>query len=110
MSKAYAAEAPLAILGGVLGSNSIGGILAHTGASFAANSVLLKFSRDAERQADLMGTQILYDTIYDSTVLLLMFSMVGAFPSIKLAFGEQYGGRDSTEWILMETGILAYWV
>jgi Zn-dependent protease with chaperone function len=33
---------------------------ARTGASFAANSVLLKFSRDAEREADLMGTQILF--------------------------------------------------
>src|SRR5688572_17198246 len=34
-SKAYIAQAPLAILGGVLGSNSIGSVLAQLGVSFA---------------------------------------------------------------------------
>src|SRR5580765_1073033 len=37
-SKAYVAQAPLAILGGVLGSNSIGGVLSQLGIGFAANS------------------------------------------------------------------------
>jgi Zn-dependent protease with chaperone function len=64
-SKAYAAQVPLALLGGMLGSNSIGAVLTQLGAGFAANSILLKYSRDAERQADLMGTQILYDAGYD---------------------------------------------
>ncbi|MBI1750911.1 MAG: M48 family metalloprotease [Acidobacteria bacterium] len=64
-SKAYAAQVPLAILGGVLGSNSIGAVLTQVGAGFAANSILLKYSRDAERQADLLGAQILYDAGYD---------------------------------------------
>src|SRR4029078_11045534 len=40
-SKAYLAQAPLSILGGVLGSNSIGGVLAQLGVSFAASSILL---------------------------------------------------------------------
>lgn len=78
MSKAYAAEAPLAVLGGVLGNNSIGGVLAQTGASFAANSVLLKFSRDAERQADLMGTQILYDSNFDPRAMAEFFEKLEA--------------------------------
>ena len=77
MSKAYAAQAPSAVLGGVLGS-SIGGIMAQTGASFAANSVLLKFSRDAERQADLMGTQILYDSGYDPRAMAQFFEKIEA--------------------------------
>ena len=64
-SKAYAAQVPLAILGGALGNNSVGAVLAQLGAGFAANSVLLKYSRDAERQADILGTQILYDNGYD---------------------------------------------
>src|SRR5438132_6702215 len=76
MSKAYAAQAPLAVLGGVLGNNSIGGVLAQTGASFAANSVLLKFSRDAERQADLMGTQILYDSGYNPRAMAQFFEKI----------------------------------
>src|SRR2546429_1338713 len=65
-SKAYLAQAPLAILGGVLGSNnSIGSVLAQLGIGFAANSLFLKYSRDAENQADLMGTQILHDSGYN---------------------------------------------
>jgi hypothetical protein len=56
---------PLAILGGVLGSNSIGGVLAQLGAGFTLNSILLKYSRTDESQADIMGTQILYDSGYD---------------------------------------------
>jgi len=78
MSKAYAAQAPLAVLGGVLGNNSLGGVLAQTGASFAANSVLLKFSRDAERQADLMGTQILYDSGYNPRAMAQFFEKIEA--------------------------------
>ncbi|MBI4473989.1 MAG: M48 family metalloprotease [Acidobacteria bacterium] len=73
MSKAYAAQAPLALLGGLIGSDSLGGILAQVGASFAANSVLLKFSRDAERQADILGTQILYDNNYDPRAMAQFF-------------------------------------
>ena len=64
-SKAYAAQVPLALLGGMLGSNSIGAVLTQLGAGFAANSILLKYSRDAERQADLLGAQIMYDAGYD---------------------------------------------
>src|SRR5262245_45681056 len=50
-------------LGGILGGGALGTI-ASAGGAFAANSVLLKYSRDAESQADLMGTQILYDSGY----------------------------------------------
>jgi predicted Zn-dependent protease len=47
-SKASAAQVPLAILGGMLGSNSTKAVLAQLGASFALNSILLKYSRTAE--------------------------------------------------------------
>jgi hypothetical protein len=50
-------------LGGILGGGALGQVAAAGGA-LAANSVLLKYSRDAETQADLMGTQILYDSGY----------------------------------------------
>ena len=65
-SKAQIAQAPPAILAGVLGSESVGSVLAQVGAGFAVNSVLLKYSRDAGRQADIIGTHILYDGGYDS--------------------------------------------
>ncbi len=65
MTKATAMQLPLAVLGGVVGSNSIVGLLTQVGANFGTQSILLKYSRDAERQADLIGTQILYDNNYD---------------------------------------------
>src|SRR5438874_3243758 len=77
-SKAYLAQAPLSILGGVLGSNSVGSVLAQLGVGFAANSILLKYSRDAERQADLMGTQTLYDTGYDPKAMVQFFEKIQA--------------------------------
>ena len=64
-SKASAAQVPLAILGGMLGSNSTGAMLAQLGAGFTLNSIMLKYSRTDESQADIMGTQILYDSGYD---------------------------------------------
>ena len=63
-SKASFAQGSLAILGGLLGNNAVGGVLEQLG-SFGLNSVLLKYSRDAEKQADILGTQILYDSGYD---------------------------------------------
>jgi len=77
-SKAYVAQAPLSILGGVLGSNSIGSVLAQLGAGFAANSLFLKYSRDAEKQADLMGTQILYDSGYNPSAMVEFFEKIQA--------------------------------
>jgi len=64
-SKASAAQCRWAILGALLGSNSTGAALAQLGAGFTLNSLLLKYSRTDESQADIMGTQILYDSGYD---------------------------------------------
>jgi beta-barrel assembly-enhancing protease len=72
-TKQYLAQVPLAIFGGALGSNSVTAILAQIGTGFAFNSVLLKYSRDDERQADLMGAQILFDTNYDPRYLASFF-------------------------------------
>lgn len=73
MTKATAMQLPLAMLGGVIGSNSIVGLLAQVGANFGTQSILLKYSRDAERQADLVGTQILYDNNYDPREMAQFF-------------------------------------
>ena len=68
-SKAYLAQFPLAILG-VMGRNSGGALLAQLGGGFAANSLFLKYSRNAETQADVLGAQILYDSGYDPRALV----------------------------------------
>lgn len=78
VSKAYVAQVPLSILGGVLGSGSVGGVLAQLGIGFAANSILLKYSRDAERQADLLGAQILYDAGYQPHEMVEFFERLQA--------------------------------
>ena len=77
-SKAYLWQMPLAAAGGVLGSDSVAGVLTQLGASFAVNSVLLKYSRDAERQADIVGTQILYDNNYDPRAMAQFFEKIEA--------------------------------
>jgi Zn-dependent protease with chaperone function len=63
-SKATLAQLPLAVLGGVLPQTTVGQ-LARLGVSFGAQSVFLKYSRDAEREADLLGSQTMYDAGFD---------------------------------------------
>ncbi|MBN2318076.1 MAG: M48 family metalloprotease [Acidobacteria bacterium] len=77
-SKAQVYQAPLAILGSVLGGDSMAAALAQLGGEFAVNSVLLKYSRDAERQADLIGTQILFDTNYNPVYMARFFEKLEA--------------------------------
>ena len=86
-SKAYIAQVPLAILGGALGSNSTGAVLAQLGAGFAVDSLLLKYSRNAESQADVLGTQILYDSGYDPKAMAQFFQKIQA---------ESQGGQPPT--------------
>lgn len=77
-SKAYATKMPLAILGGMIGRNSIGAVMAQLGIGFGANSVILHYSREAESQADLIGTQILYDSGYDPKQMSNFFEKLQA--------------------------------
>src|SRR6267143_3281724 len=78
-SKASAAQLPLGILGALLGSNSTAGAaLAQLGAGFTLNSLMLKYSRTDESQADIMGTQILSDSGYDPTAMARFFEKIQA--------------------------------
>jgi Zn-dependent protease with chaperone function len=64
-TKANAWQIPLGVFGAAVGADSLAGMLAQLGAGFTINSILLKYSRNDETQADVMGTQILYDLNYD---------------------------------------------
>ena len=70
-SKGTFASGIAGALGSIFGGKV--GQIASVGGAFAANSVLLKYSRDAESQADLMGTQILYDSGYDPRAMAEFF-------------------------------------
>jgi predicted Zn-dependent protease len=76
-TKASAWQIPLSLLGAATG-NSLGGLLTQLGAGFTLNSVLLKYSRDDESQADVLGTQILYDSGYDPRALAQFFEKIEA--------------------------------
>ncbi len=71
-TKAILAETGLGIFGAVFG-DSTGGALLTTLGSFTAGGVLLRYSRTAESQADVMGTQVLYDAGYDPRAMAQFF-------------------------------------
>jgi len=76
-TKAQAAQAGVGILGAILGGNAGGALLTELG-RFSAGGVLLRYSRSAETQADVMGTQVLYDAGYDPRALAQFFEKIEA--------------------------------
>jgi len=76
-TKAQAAEGFLGIAGGIFGGSAGGALLTQLGA-FAAGGVLLRYSRTAESQADVMGTQVLYDSGYDPRAMAQFFEKLEA--------------------------------
>jgi beta-barrel assembly-enhancing protease len=77
-TKAQLTSVPFAILGSMVGGNSAEGLLAQLAANFSLNSILLKYSRTDESQADILGTQILYDTGYDPRAMAQFFEKLNA--------------------------------
>jgi Peptidase family M48 len=76
-SQMMLAQAPLSILGGLLGQRgSLMGQLAQMGVGFGVNSVLLHNSRGAESQADQIGTYVLYHAGYDPRAMAQFFQII----------------------------------
>ncbi|HYB61091.1 MAG TPA: M48 family metallopeptidase [Methylomirabilota bacterium] len=75
-TKAHWGNLTLASAGGFL--SGMGSALEELGSHFALDSVLLKYTRAEESQADILGTQILYDSGYDSRALAQFFEKVQA--------------------------------
>jgi len=76
-TKQYKAQVGLGILGAILGGG-VGGQLAAAGISFAAGSYFLKNSRQSEKEADLLGTDMMYDAGYDPIQLPRFFEKIEA--------------------------------
>lgn len=76
-TKAYAWQVPAALLGGLLGQGA-SGLIAQLTAGFALNSIFLHYSREDETQADVLGTQILYDTGYDPRAMAQFLEKIQA--------------------------------
>ncbi len=79
-TKAQYTQGLLGILGVFVGAtgSTAAQLAAQLGAGFTAQSILLKYSRDAERQADLVGAQVLYDSGYDPRALPQFFEKLAA--------------------------------
>jgi len=71
-TKQMLAQAPLSILGGLMG-RGIGAQLAQLGISFGVGSYFLRNTRKAESEADLVGTGIMYDSGYDPHQMTVFF-------------------------------------
>lgn len=72
-SKANLIQLPAALAAGMAGKGSMMGQLAQLGIGLGANSVLLKFSRTAESQADLTGSHIMAESGYDPMEMARFF-------------------------------------
>jgi hypothetical protein len=72
-SKESIAQLPAAILGSIVG-NGVGGQLARLGLQFGLGSVFMKYSRDAESEADRVGAKIMYEAGYDPMAMADFFA------------------------------------
>ena len=76
-SKAQLAQGAAGLFGGLFGG-STGGALLTQGVALGAGGLLLRYSRTDETQADIMGTQVLYDTGYDPRAMSQFFEKLEA--------------------------------
>jgi Zn-dependent protease with chaperone function len=78
-SKANLIQLPVLLAGGMLGKQgSMLGQLAQLGIGIGANSVLLKFSRSAETEADLLGARIMAKAGYNPIEMARFFEKLEA--------------------------------
>jgi len=109
-SKAYLAQAGLGVLGGVLGNSSTSQIIGAVG-GFGLNSLFLKFSRDDEEQADIVGAQIMARAGYDPMAMARMFETLrqqaGRDPSkLEQFFSSHPAPKDRMGRIQKEAGLI----
>ena len=72
-SKANLLQIPAALAGQIVGHGSLLGSLAQLGIGLGTQSLLLKYSRSAEHDADIQGTRIMQDAGYDPRAMAQMF-------------------------------------
>jgi beta-barrel assembly-enhancing protease len=71
-TKAQFAQGAAGIFGGIFGG-STGGALLSQGVALGAGGLMLRYSRSDETQADVSGTQVLYDNGYDPRAMSQFF-------------------------------------
>ncbi len=77
-SKANLLRLPAMLAGGLIGTDSAAGQLANLGLGLGANSYLLKFSRDAESDADALGSYMMANAGYNPVEMATFFQKLGS--------------------------------
>ena len=77
-SKANLIQLPAMLAGAVVGNGSMLGQLAQLGIGLGANSVLLKYSRDAESDADILGARMMAKAGYNPIEMARFFEKLEA--------------------------------
>ena len=77
-SKANLIQIPAILAGAALGNGSMAAQLGQLGIGLGVNSVLLKYSRDAERQADALGAKLMSQAGYDPLQMAEFFHTLEA--------------------------------
>src|SRR5258708_34390246 len=75
--KAQLMQGAAGIFSGIFGG-STGGVLLTQGVALGAGGLLLRYSRSDETQADVLGTQALYDAGYDPRAMAQFFEKLEA--------------------------------
>jgi Zn-dependent protease with chaperone function len=78
VSKANLISLPATLAGAVVGNGSLLGQLTQLGIGLGANSILLKYSRDAESQADALGAHIMAGAGYNPLEMARFFEKLQA--------------------------------
>jgi hypothetical protein len=76
-SKAQLMQGAAGIFGGIFGGTTSGALLSQ-GVALGAGGLLLRYSRSDETQADVLGTQTLYDAGYDPRAMAQFFEKLQA--------------------------------
>jgi hypothetical protein len=77
-SKANLVQLPAVLAGAAIGSGSVLAQLGQLGLGFGLNSLLLKYSRDAERQADALGARLMARAGYNPLEMAHVFEKLEA--------------------------------
>lgn len=79
-TKANFIQLPALLAGVVIGEDTVAGKLANIGLGLGANSVILKFSRDAETEADALGSHLMAEAGYNPIEMAHFFEKLAAGP------------------------------
>ena len=90
-------QLPAVLASQMAGSGTMAGQLAQLGIGLGANSVILRFSRTAESQADLLGSHLMSEAGYDPVEMARFFHKLNAQGGHGLQFLSDHPNPDNRE-------------